>query len=119
MTLAALLTGILGLTTWGLGLADAAVLGSVWTHVALFFLIAVFHGGARLGRKVYLVDMANQDNRSTYVAVSNTVIGMAMLLGGAIGWLGDLLETASVIGVLGLLSLAGAVYIHTMKEVSG
>jgi hypothetical protein len=42
------------------------------------------HGGVRLGRKIYLVDMASGDNRAAYVAVSNTLIGVLMLAGGLI-----------------------------------
>jgi hypothetical protein len=79
----------------------------------------MFHGGVRLGRKIYLVDMASGDNRSAYVAVSNTVIGGAMLLGGAIGVIGDLLSSGAVLGLLGLLSLAAALFIARLRDVSG
>lgn len=40
-------------------------------------------GGVRLGRKVYLVDMAGAGQRAAYVAVSNTLIGILMLIGGS------------------------------------
>jgi hypothetical protein len=52
------------------------------------------------------------------VAVSNTIIGVAMLLGGAIGLLADLYDTASLIGLLGLGSLAVAWYALGLREVS-
>ncbi len=119
MVIGAASAGLLGLSTWVMEANDVALLGSVWLHGALFFGIALFHGGVRLGRKIYLVDMADTDNRSAYVAVSNTVTGGLMLLGGAIGVLGDLLSSGAVIGLLGMLSLAGAVFIARLKDVSG
>jgi hypothetical protein len=72
----------------------------------------------RLGRKVYLVDLATAETRASYVAVSNTLIGVAMLFGGLIGILGDLLDTASVILVLGVLSLLATGYSLRLEEVS-
>ena len=76
------------------------------------------HGGVRLGRKVYLVDMATADNRAAYVAVSNTVIGVLMLVGGLVGVLGDLFGAAAVILLLGLLSLLAAACARNLPEVS-
>lgn len=111
--------GMLGLATWAMQASGVPMLNTVWLHGALFFGIALFHGGVRLGRKIYLVDMANTGNRSAYVAVSNTVIGGMMLLGGAIGIVGDLLSTGAVIGLLGILSLLGALFIARLTDVSG
>lgn len=90
-----------------------------WTYALLFLLIAVFHSGVRLGRKIYLVDMASQDTRSTYVAVSNTVIGVAMLAGGVVGVLADLFRTSAVIALMGLVSVLAALYIARLPDVSG
>lgn len=74
----------------------------------LIFLAAVAHHGARVGRKTYLVDMANQDNRAQLTAVSNTVIGVLLLLGMALGALDAWLGTQSVLWLLILIgSLAG------------
>jgi hypothetical protein len=72
----------------------------------------------RLGRKVYLVDMANSDTRAAMVAVSNTVIGVAMLAGGLIGIIADLYDAAAVILVLGIGSLGAAIYALSLTEVS-
>jgi MFS family permease len=119
MVIAAAAAGAMGMATSALVALGPALMQSVWTYTLLFFAIAVFHGGVRLGRKVYLVDMANTDNRSTYVAVSNTIIGVAMLGGGVFGVIADLSSAAAVIGLLGLFSLGAAVYIARMTEVSG
>ena len=84
----------------------------------IFLLLNVMHGGVRLGRKVYLVDMATGENRAAYVAVSNTVIGVLMLVGGLIGLIGDWLGAPATVLILGLLSLLAAFYIGRLPQVS-
>ena len=70
--------------------------------VRRFLIVPV---GVRLGRKVDPVDMADNENRAAYVAVSNTVIGIVMLSGGLIGLIGDKLGAAAIVLLLGRLSL--------------
>ena len=84
----------------------------------IFLVLNVLHGGARLGRKVYLVDMASGDNRAAYVAVSNTVIGILMLAGGLVGIVGDIFGPASVILLLAIVSLLSAAFIKKLPDVS-
>ena len=60
-------------------------LAQQWLGGLLIFVAAVAHHGARVGRKTYLVDMATQDNRAEFTAVSNTVIGLVLLLGIVLG----------------------------------
>lgn len=110
--------GLLGLFLF------AAVAGN-WSWVtgapgmALIFLVLnVMHAGVRLGRKVYLVDLAHAGNRAAYVAVSNTVIGLMMLLGGLAGLAADRLGSPAVILVLALVSLGAAAYVRALPEVS-
>ncbi len=50
----------------------------------LFFLLMIVHEGVRLGRKTYVLDMASGNKRTDYVAVSNTVIGLLLLVVGGI-----------------------------------
>ncbi|MEJ2591099.1 MAG: MFS transporter [Candidatus Thiodiazotropha sp.] len=82
-------------------------------------LLTVLHAGVRLGRKIYLVDMASGDNRAAYVALSNTVIGIAMLGAGFIGLIGHWLGLAWLILLLALSSLVAALYARQLPEVSG
>jgi len=88
-----------------------------WIYAALFFLLALAHTGIRIGRKTYLVDMAPADDRASYVAVSNTVIGVVLLLSGSLGVLGTFLSSYEVILVFALLGLAGAIVAATLGEV--
>jgi hypothetical protein len=117
MVIAATLAGLLGIATWALIQGASPLLGEL-AFATLFLLLGIAHAGVRLGRKVYLVDMANSETRAAMVAVSNTVIGIVMLLGGLVGLLGDLYGTAFVILVLGLASLAAAVAALRLREVS-
>ncbi len=116
MAAAAALAGVLGIGTWAL--ADTPWLDHGYVHAAIFLVLNVAHSGVRLGRKVYLVDLGSQDNRAAMVAVSNTVIGIAMLGAGAVGLLADRVGTAEVILVLGVLSLVAAAYALRLPEVS-
>lgn len=52
--------------------------------VTAYFTASVCLAGVRLGRKTLLVDMATAENRSAYVAVSNTAIGFLILIVGAV-----------------------------------
>ncbi len=117
MVASAALAGLLGILTWALVQFAAPLLTGLGFGL-LFLLLGIAHAGVRLGRKVYLVDMASSETRASMVAVSNTVIGIAMLAGGLIGLLGDLYGTAFVILVLGIASIAAALYARGLREVS-
>jgi hypothetical protein len=118
MTAAATGAGLLGVFTFA-----AVSLRWSWATgelgmASIFLVLNVMHGGVRLGRKTYLVDMASGENRAAYVAVSNTAIGVLMLAGGLIGLVGDRLGAAATVLLLGLLSLAAAIYTYRLPEVS-
>jgi MFS family permease len=111
-------SGLLGLFT-GIGsYLEWTWLMNSYALAGVFFILNIMHGGARLGRKTYLVDMANSENRASYVAVSNTLIGILMLLGGLVGFIGEIAGTTAVIVLLALLSLLSLLYIRQLDEVS-
>ena len=79
--------------------------GAAWGTVVLvtgYFLLTLLHTGVRVGRKTYVVDMAEGDLRTVYVAVSNTAMGVILLI---VGGISTLLALAGV--VWALLFLAG------------
>ncbi len=101
---AALVGMLLVLTVQGLpALAD-----STWLYPLFFFLLAIAHSGVRLGRKTYIVDLAGGNKRTDYVAVSNTVIGVVLLLTGSVGALTTIMPTSGIILILAAMGLAGA-----------
>ena len=85
------LPGFSGDTTWGSLL-----------FVVCYLLLTLMHTGVRVGRKTYVVDMAEGDLRTTYVAVSNSAMGVILLV---VGGISSLLALAGV--VWALLFLAG------------
>ncbi|MGE9783981.1 MFS transporter [Janibacter sp. G368] len=107
--LASLVLLVLVLLDTSLDLAgDSLVTYAIF--VAAYFLVTMLHTGVRVGRKTYVVDMAEGDQRTTYVAVSNSAMGIVLLLVGAIssaiagfGVIWALLFLAGL-GVLGVVS---------------
>lgn len=118
MVMAASMAGFLGIAVFVFRSMDSSLMAYPLTHALLYLALTVFHSGVRLGRKVYLVDLATPQTRATYVAISNTVIGIAMLMGGAIGVLADVFAIQYVILSLGLVSLVAAVYAWRLPEVN-
>ena len=117
MIFAATLTGVLGvvafcLTRWAPGLSRTA-----WLFPLFFFALGVAHAGVRAGRKTYLVDLAGGVKRTDYVAVSNTLIAVVLLVMGAQTSLFSFLEPAEIILGLSLLGLGGAVLAGSLPEV--
>src|SRR5690606_24275696 len=118
LRIAATVAGVLSLAVavWHMAGAPGPPRGAV--VVAAFFVIGIAHAGIRIGRKTYLVDMATMQTRATYVAVSNTAIGIVLLAGGVFGLVADHAGTAETIGLLGLFCLAGAVGATRLDEVT-
>jgi MFS family permease len=118
MTISALTAGIIGIITWHVVSYSETEFG-LPLYLAIFFVITLSHGAIRLGRKVYLVDLANSDNRAKYVAVSNTLIGLGMFVFGGVGFIADLINIQSVILVLSVIALVAGLYTRRLPDVSG
>jgi hypothetical protein len=118
MAVAAFCAGVIGVMTFcALFLEWTWAIGEIGFAI-IFFLFSIMHAGVRLGRKVYLVDMADQKRRAAYVAVSNTAIGVLMLGGGLVGLTSELYGAAATVLLLGLLSFGAALYAVSLPEVS-
>jgi hypothetical protein len=118
LRIAATVAGVLSLAVAGWHMAGAPGLPAEAVVVASFLIIGVAHAGIRIGRKTYLVDMATAQTRATYVAVSNTAIGVVLLAGGVFGVVADRVGTTETIGLLGLFCLAGAIGATRLDEVT-
>lgn len=111
---AAALTAVLIVVETGLFVSDLFIF-----HAVMMFLLAFGHQGVRLGRSTYLVDLADAETRAAYTAVSNTVIGVLLLIAGlAAGAAFQLLGVWALSG-LAACALAGAIVAITLKPVSG
>jgi len=91
---------------------------AIWPYALIYGLLVIVHHGVRLGRKTYLVDMANQDNRALYVALSNTLTGVLMLLvGGILGGLAQWLGSAALLVVLAATAFGAMLSAQQLPEV--
>jgi len=84
----------------------------------ILFLLAAAHAGVRVGRKTFIVDMAEGDQRTDYVAVGNTMIGILLIIVGLITGLISLISVELALGIFALCALAGAAYGRRLPEVS-
>ncbi len=83
----------------------------------LIFSAAVAHQGARIGRKTYLVDLASAETRSSYTAVSNTVLGVFLLSGTGLGVVDAMYGTTTVLALLLLVAMLASVFCFSLKRV--
>ena len=105
---------VVGVLALGLGPG----FGGAWFYPVAFFVLSIAHAGVRLGRKTYLVDMAGGNKRTDYTAVSNTVIGVLLLVTGGFTAAISMISDVAVILVLGLMGLAGMLSALRLKEVT-
>ncbi|QPH52858.1 MFS transporter [Pontivivens ytuae] len=103
----------LGLTT---ALALSGPLGMV-TLPALLFGLMLAYQGVRVGRSTYLVDLAPEEQRTLYTALSNTVIGVILIAGAGFGILAQFAGAATVIAIMAAMSAGGALLALTLEEV--
>ncbi len=89
---------------------------STWLAPATYLLLALVHVGARLARKTYVVDIADGDRRTQYVAVSNTLMGVLLLAVGALTAALAVLGNWAALLLLAVLGVAGAVVGRGLPE---
>ncbi len=77
----------------------------------------IAYEGVRAGRKTHLTDMDANGRRPVYTALSNSMIGGLLLIGGGFGALSDIAGPAAVLAIFAALGLAGAFAAISLKEV--
>jgi hypothetical protein len=95
--------------------------GTVWgaaVFVTTYFLLTLVHTGVRVGRKTYIVDMAKGDQRTNYVAVSNSAMGIILLAAGGISSLLALWGVQWAIAFLAALGFLGVIVAARLPDVS-
>jgi predicted MFS family arabinose efflux permease len=116
------LTMVVAATAASAAIAAFLVVGLVvddsWLYPLAYFLIALTHEGVRLGRSTYVTDMAEGNQRTAYVAASNTAMGALLLVAGAITSGLALLGPRAALVFLLLGGLAGAWNGLRLPEVS-
>jgi hypothetical protein len=117
MTVAALMTAGLGIAMFLLIRWRPEVANANWLFPAFFFGLGIAHAGVRAGRKTYLVDLAGGVKRTDYVALSNTLIGLLLLIVGGLTSLVSFLKPEELILGLSLMGFCGAGLALTLPEV--
>ncbi len=102
----------------GLTLLAPSWRGGSWFYPGAFFVLAIAHSGVRIGRKTYLVDMAEGNRRTDYTAVSNTVIGVLLLVTGGASAAVALLGASWALLLLGAMGVLGSAWSWRLPEVS-
>ncbi len=83
-----------------------------------FFLVNLAHTAIRVARKTYVVDMAEGDQRTRYVADANTLMGVILLVVGALSGAVAVAGTEFALLFLAATGLLGVVFSRSLKEVS-
>jgi predicted MFS family arabinose efflux permease len=117
LLLAAFLSSLtLGLT-WLIAMFFPSVLLLWYSLPILLFCLMVAYQGVRLGRTTHLVDMATENTRAAYTAVSNSTIGVLLMFGSAFGLLAQLIGVTGVLLVFALMCLFAAAMAVYLDEV--
>ncbi|MEO1319468.1 MAG: MFS transporter, partial [Pseudomonadota bacterium] len=117
MVAAALITAGIGLVTFTLARLAPGLTSTLWFLPAAYFVLMVAHSGVRVGRQTYIVNLGTGNQRTDYVAVSNTLIGVLLLVVGSTGALAVYIGADGVLGLLALMGLAGAALGTTLPDV--
>lgn len=115
-----MLSGVLG----GIALTVAAIVATTLSHSALalplatvLFFLVIAYQGVRLGRATHVVDMADEDTRATYTALSNTIVGILLLVAGGFGAIASYFGTVTVLALFAAMCFAAAIVARNLKEV--
>lgn len=91
---------------------------NAWIFPLGFFAISVVHAGVRVARSTYVVDMAEGDKRTEYVGAANTIMGVVLLIVGALSGVIASFGPAAALIFLALMGLVGVAMSSRLKEVS-
>lgn len=117
MALAAGFAGLLGLASLAIIALMPQLKDAVWVYAGLVFLLGVAHSGVRIGRKTHIVDLAGKDKKAEYVALSNTIIGVFLLILGAFSGATMAFGVEIGIAALAVLALVGAGTALSLRDV--
>lgn len=91
--------------------------GAAWIFPSLFLLLTVAHQGIRIGRQTYVINMAEGNQRTEYVAISNSLIGFALLACSGIGLLLLVVPIGLVVAMLSALAMFAILMAYRLPEV--
>jgi hypothetical protein len=117
LVLAALVAAAVLSATAAIGWLRPALLAGPVALPALLFVLMVSYQGVRIGRSTHIVDMAAADRRAAYTALSNTIIGVLLVVAGSLGLLAQAAGTEAVLAVFAGMCLGAAAVAAGLREV--
>ena len=84
-----------------------------WVDVFLFFVLNLGYAGIRIGRKTYMLDIAQGSQRTLYVAAANSMVGYVLLMLGGLYALLYIVMDEHLIIIMTFFMAIGL--IHTLK----
>lgn len=89
---------------------------NAWIFPLGFFLLNLTHTAVRVARKTYIVDMAEGDQRTRYVGAANTLMGVILLLVGAVSGVIAVLGPSAALLFLAAIGLVGVVAARRLPQ---
>ena len=83
-----------------------------------FFGLGVAHSGVRVGRKTYIVNMAEGNRRTDYVSIANTLIGVLLLIAGLLAGIVSLIAVPVALSFFAVAALFGSLYGKQLKPLN-
>ncbi|WP_018297497.1 MFS transporter [Corynebacterium lubricantis] len=91
---------------------------NAWVLPLGFFLVTLAHTGVRVARKTYLVDMAEGDLRTRYTGAANTLMGVILIIVGAISGVIAQFGSQAALLFLAIIGFVGVFMAASMRDVS-
>lgn len=96
---------------------DNFVLPAAYILPGLLFVLMLAYQGVRLGRATHIVDMADASKRGAYTAISNTAVGILLVIGGLFGFIAESAGSGVVFMLFALMSMVALVVSLGLREV--
>jgi len=96
--------------------AQTDLLNTFWYLPLILFVLMTSYQGVRIARSIHLVNLATEETRATYTALSNTIIGIVLLGTSLFGVLAKFIGIQPVVFVLALMSLGGGLLASSLKN---
>jgi len=100
-----------------LGGLSPAILDSRFAAPIILFALMIAYQGVRLGRSTHIVDMADEQTRASYTALSNTIVGIVLIAGSAFGAVAHYAGVTTVLVLFTAMSALAALLAVRLDEV--
>ncbi len=100
-----------------LGLSSPGTLAQVYVGPTLLFVLVVAHQGVRLGRSTHIVDMTGESRRAAYTALSNTIVGVLLMIGATFALVAEVAGVPIVLVIFAVMAVGAILVATTLDEV--